>query len=134
MDVSKYIRIVSAENNVVHVEHRGDWTDEVIEQMGDEFFRLWKEAVDSMKDERFIALADVSNFETVSPKLQKYLTRAMSYALAHNMYKTVEVISKAQAQIGIKDAALKTARPDFRVFATSLASAQEMAEKLKKEL
>ena len=134
MDVSKYIRIVSAENNVVHVEHRGNWTDEVIEQMGDEFFRLWKEAVDSMGDEPFIALADVSNFETVSPKLQKYLTRAMSYALTHNMYKTVEVISKAQAQVGIKDAALKTGKPDFRVFVTSLASALEMVKKLKEEL
>ena len=134
MDISKYFRIVSAEDNVVHVEHRGNWTDEVIEQMGDEFFRLWKEAVDSMGEERFIALADVSNFESVSPKLEQYLTRAMSYALEHNMYKTVEVISKAQAQVGIKDAAMRTERPDFRIVVTSLASAQEIVEKLKKEL
>jgi hypothetical protein len=50
------------------------------------------------------------------------------------MYKTVEVISKAQAQVGIKDAALKTGKPDFRVFVTSLASALEMVKKLKEEL
>ena len=134
MDVSKYIRIVSAEDNIIHVEHRGNWTDEVIEQMGDEFFRVWKNAVDSMEGERFIALADVSNFEAVSPTLQKYLTRAMSYAQTHNMYKTVEVISKAQAQLGLKDAALKTGRSDFRIFVTSLAKAQEMVEKLREEL
>lgn len=134
MDVSKYFEIVSAKDRVIHVEHRGNWTNAVINQMGDEFFRLWKEAVDSMGGERFIVLADVSNFETVNPKLQKYLTRVMSYALTHNMYKTVEVIAKAQAQIGIKDAALDTGQPDFRILVTSLESATKKVEKLKKEL
>jgi hypothetical protein len=134
MDVSEYFRIVSAEDNVIHFEHRGNWTDQVIEQMGDEFFRQWKEAVDSMGGERFIVLGDISNFTAVGPKLQEYLTRGMSYALEHNMYKAVEVISRAQAQIGVKDAAMKTERPGFRVFATSLAKAQEIVEKLKEEL
>ena len=134
MDVSKYFRIVSAENNVVHVEHRGSWSDEVIEQMGDEFFRLWKEAVDSMEGERFIVLADVAGFQAVGPKLQEYLTRAMSYAKAHNLYKAVEVISRAQAQIGVKDAAMETGKDDFRTVVTSLAQAQKVIEKLKEEL
>ena len=134
MEISRYFRIVSAENNVVHVEHRGSWTDEVIEQMGDEFFRLWKNAIDSMGGERFIVLADVSDFQAVSPKLQEYLTRAMSYAKTHNLYKAVEVISKAQTQVGIKDAAMETGKDDFRIVATSLAQAQKVIEKLKEEL
>jgi hypothetical protein len=134
MDVSRYFRIVSAENNVVHVEHRGSWSDELIEQMGDEFFRLWKDAVDSMGGERFIVLADVTGFEAVGPKLQEYLTRAMSYARTHDLYKSVEVISRAQAYVRIKDAAMETGKDDFRIVVTSLAQAQKVIEKLKKEL
>jgi hypothetical protein len=134
VDVSKYFRIISAENNVVHVEHRGSWTDEVIEQMGDEFFRLWKNAIDSMGGERFIVLADVSGFQAVGPKLKEYLTRCMSYAQTHNLWKSVEVISRAQAQVGVKDAALETGENDFRIVVTSLAQAQKVIEKLKEEL
>lgn len=134
MDISKYFRIVSAENSVVHVEHRGSWSDKVIEQMGDEFFRLWKDAVDSIGGERFIVLADLTDFRALGPKLQEYLTRAMSYAKTHNLYKAVEVVSQAQAQIGIKDAALATGKDDFRIVVTSLAQAQKVIEKLKDEL
>jgi hypothetical protein len=134
MDISKYFEIISAEDRVVHVEHRGNWTDKVIEEMGEEFLRRWRKAVDSMGGERFIILADVSNFESVSPTLQKYLTKAMSYATERNVYKAVEIVAKAQAQIGIKDAALRTGKDNFRIVVTSLARAKQMVEKLKKDL
>ena len=134
MDITKYFRVVSVTDYVLHIEMQGFWSSRVVEQIGDEVQSQFCGAVDSMQGAKFIVLADLSEFGVLGPEVKAHLTKSMVYANEHGLYKSVEILPRVLSEMGVDQAAEKSEKGDFRIVAKSLAEAQEIVNKLKQEL
>jgi hypothetical protein len=134
VDVSDYFRVVSIQDNVIHIELKGFWSDQVIEEYGPEIQRAFGEAIMSLGGKRFILVADWSGSPVFGTKAQGHLAQSMTLFKEHNGYKTIEIVPKALVRIGLKQAAAQTGEDDFRVVVSTHAEAQEVLERLKSEL
>lgn len=134
VNIDDYHRIVSIQDNVIHVEIKGFWDDHVIDQIGTEFIARYENAIKQLHGKRFITLADWSTCPVLGKRMIEYLGKAMLLVKRYNGYKVVEVIPKALAQMGIKTAAEQTGKDDFRIVVSSLAEAQKVIAQLKQEL
>lgn len=134
VNIDDYYRVISVQDNVVHVEIKGFGDDRIIDQIGPQFLALYENAVKQCRGKRFITLADWSTCPVLGKKMIEYFSKAMLILKRYNGYKVVEVIPKALAQIGVKTAAEQTGKDDFRIVVSSLAEAQKVIEQLKREL
>ena len=134
MNTSDYFEVVSTDNRVFHLRLKGFWTDKVVLQIGTEFLALFKEAVDSMGGEKFLVLADTSQFKPPSLSAKEVITETMKYAKAHGIYKTVEVMPSAVTRIAIQQAAQESGKDDFRVVVSSVEEGWEKIDELKQNL
>lgn len=134
VNIDDYYRIVSIQDNVIHVEIRGFWEDRIIDQIGPEFIALYENAVKQFQGKRYITLADWSTCPVLGKKMIEYFSKAMLVVKRNNGYKVVEIIPKALAQLGVKAAAEQTGKDDFRIVVSSLAEAQKVIAQLKQEL
>ena len=133
-DVSDYYRIISVEDNVIHAELMGFWSDEVIEQFGSEIQTMFREAVVSLGGKRFILLADWSGSPVFGPRAEEHLAESMRIFKQHNGYRVIEVVPRALVRIGLRKAADQTGEDDFRIEVKTLAEAHEVIRELKQEL
>jgi hypothetical protein len=133
-DVSNYIRVASIKDNVVNIELKGFWSDQVIEEYGPEIQRVFKEAVTSLRGKRFILVADWSESPVFGIKAQGHLAQSMTIFKEHNGYKVIEIVPKALVRMGLKEAAAQTGEDDFRIVVGTHAEAREVLERLKSEL
>jgi hypothetical protein len=133
-DVSDYFRVASIEDNVIRIELKGFWSDQVIERFGAGIQSAFKEAVVSLGGKRFILVADWSESPVFGTKAQGHLAQSMTIFKEHNGYKTIEIVPKALVRMGLKEAAAQTGEDDFRIVVGTEAEARELLEKLKSEL
>lgn len=133
-DVSNYFRVVSIEDNVVNVELKGFWSDQVIEQFGPEIQRVFKETIASLGGKRSILVADWVGNLVFGAKAQEHLAQSMMLFKEHNGYKAIEIVPKALVRMGLKEATAQAGEDDFRIVVETHAEAQEVLEKLKSEL
>ncbi|MBT3602962.1 MAG: hypothetical protein HN521_07830 [Candidatus Latescibacteria bacterium] len=105
MDLSDFFEIRSLEDSVFHFKLKGLWTDEVSDQIEEQYLQMWKEAVDSMQGERFIVLADTQEFKPPYQRAKLLIAESMKYAVEHNLYKSVEVMPSAIMRLAIQQAA-----------------------------
>lgn len=133
-DLSDYFRIVSAEDHVVHIELKAFWSDEVIDQFGAEIQASVTRAIESLGGKRAILLADWSESPVFGRKAEEHLAQALTIFKQHNGYKVVEVVPKTLVKMGLTRVAAQTKEDDFRITVSTLAEAQEVIERLKKDL
>lgn len=134
MDIAEYFEVVSTNDRVFHFRLKGFWTDKVAEQIGERFLSLFKNAVDSMDGEKFLALADTSEFKPPYSKAKAAITQTMKYAREHNLHKSVEFMPSAVTQVAVRLAARESGEDDFRVVVTSMEDARAEINRLKQEL
>jgi len=133
-DVSDYFEVVSIEENVLHIELKGFWSDEVIEQFGPTIQAGFRKAVVSLKGKRFILLADWSGSPIFGPRAEEHLAESMMIFKQHNGYKVVEIVPKALVRIGLQKAAAQTGEDDFRIVVKNFTEAREVVEELKQDI
>ena len=133
-DVSDYFRVVSVKDNVIHIELKGFWSDEVIEQFGPTIQAGFRKAVLSLKGKKFILVADWSGSPIFGPRAEEHLAESMTIFKQHNGYKVVEVVPKALVRIGLQKAAAQTGEDDFRMVVKNFTEARKVIEELKQEL
>jgi hypothetical protein len=133
-EVSDYFRVVSIEGNILHIELKGFWSDEVIEQFGPAIQKGFRKAVLSLKGKRFILVADWSGSPVFGSRAEEHLAESMTIFKQHNGYKVVEIVPKALVRIGLKKAAAQTGEDDFRIVVKNLAKARKVVEELKQDL
>ncbi len=135
MDITKYFRVVSATNKAIYFEMKDFWSDQVVDQIGDEVLSQFKNAIDKLSTGgKFIGLVDMTEFAVLAPKTTELISQMMIYGVEKGAYKVVEVLPKAVTSLGLKEAARKSEKDDFRVVVKSLAEAKAMVEELKQEL
>jgi hypothetical protein len=133
-DVSNYFRVTSVEDNVVNIELKGFWSNQVIEEFGPEIQRRFREAITSLGGKRFVLVADWVESPVFGAKAQEHLAQSMTLFKEHNGYKAIEIVPKALVRMGLKEAAAQAGEDDFRIVVETHAEAQEVLEKLKSEL
>jgi hypothetical protein len=133
-DVSKYFKVVSIEDNVVNIELKGFWSDQVVEEFGPEIQRMFEEAVTSFGGKRFIIVADWAESPVFGAKAQEHLAESMKLFKEQNGYKAIEIVPKALVRMGLKEAAAQAGEDDFRIVVGTRAEAQKVLERLKSEL
>ncbi len=134
MHISDYFQVVSTTNRILHFELKSFWDKKFTTELGDVFFEDFKRAVDSFNKEKFVALADLSEFGAPSNEAKEYIGKGMKYALEHNLYKSVEVIPKAISKMGVDQAAKNSVKEDFRVVSKNKSEGLKMVEDLRKEI
>jgi hypothetical protein len=133
-DVSDYFRLVSIEDNVIHIELMGFWSDQAVDQFGAKIQATVTSAIESLGGKKFILLADWSASPVFGPKAEEHLAESLRIFKQHNGYKVVEVVPRALVRIGLKRIAAARKEDDFRITVSTLAEAQEVVERLKKDL
>jgi hypothetical protein len=134
LDISDYYRIITIKEMYIHDEIRGFWSDQVVDQVGPEFLRIWKAATESFDGRGFITLTDWSTCPVLTEEAKKYLVEAMVILKECNGLKVVEVVPRHTTRWGIKTAAAKTGKDDFRVVVDSLAEGFKVVEELQRTL
>lgn len=134
MQISEYFEVVSTNNRVLHFELKNFWDKKFTKELGATFFEEFKKAVDSFNNEKFVALADLSAFGVPSSDAKEFIGKGMKYAVENNLYKSVEIIPKAIAKMGIDQAAKKNVQDNFRVVSKDKSDAMRIVEDLKKEI
>ncbi len=125
---------VTTSGNVLEVTLKGFWQDSQVDEIGKSLGEDFFEAVDSFEKNRFLVIANLSDFGIPSEKAKVYIGNCMKYGLDNGLHKSVEVLPKAMTRIGIEQAAKSTSNDDFRVKVKSLPEAYEKIETLKEEL
>jgi hypothetical protein len=133
-DISDYFRVVSVEDNVVHIELKNFWSDQVMDQLGEEIQARVTKAMTSLRGKRVILLADWSESPVFGPKAEEHLAQALRIFKQYNGYKVVEVVPKSLVRMGLRKVAAETGEDDLRITVSSLPEAQEVIEGLKTEL
>lgn len=133
MQLSDFFQVKSTQNQILHFKLKGFWNDQFVNELGDQFVNEWKRTVDSMGG-KFIALADAAEFKPYTTSAKNLVSKTMEYAQSKGLYKAVEVLPDAVAQLSVKEAASSTENKDFRVIVSSLSEGQARANELKKEL
>jgi hypothetical protein len=133
-DISDYFRVVSIEDNVNHIELKGFWSDQVVDQFGAEMQAKVTRAMASVRGRRFILLADWSGSPVFGPKAEEHLAQALTIFKQYNGYKVVEVVPKSLVKMGLRKVATETGKDDIRITVSTLAEARQVIEGLKKEL
>ncbi|MCP4896878.1 MAG: hypothetical protein GY906_07870 [bacterium] len=134
IDISDYYNIVSIDDHVIHDELKGFWSDQIIDEIGPEFLKLWEDAVKSFNGRPFITLTDWSDCSVMTDKAKEYLAKAMTIFKQHNGRNVVEVVPKTTTRLSIEAAARNAGAPTFRTVVTSLSEALDLVKKLKDEL
>ncbi len=132
--ISDYYNIVSIEDRVIHDEMKGFWSDQVIDQIGPEFLKLWEDAVTSLGGKPFITLTDWSACPVMTDKAKEYLAKAMTILKQHNGLKVVEVVPKQTTRFSIQAAARQAGEDDFRIVVATLSEALDLVKELEKDL
>ena len=133
-DISEYFRLVSVEDNVIHIELKNFWSDQVMDQFGTEIQETVTRAMKSLKSKRPILLADWSGSPVFGSKAEEHLAQSVKVFKQYNGYKIIEVVPKAVVELKLKKVATQTGEEDFRITVSTLTEAQEVIEKLKSEL
>ena len=132
--ISDYFRLVSIEDNVIHIELKNFWSDEVMDQFGAEIQAKVTRAMASLRGKRPILLADWSASPVFGPKAEEHLAQSVKVFKQYNEYKVLEVVPKTLVRVGLRKVAAQIGEEDFRITVSTLAEAQEVIEKLKKDL
>ena len=62
MDIAEHFEIVSLTKHVLHIEIKGFWSDQVVDEIGDLFLTRVKKAIDKISTRgRFILLVELSS-------------------------------------------------------------------------
>jgi hypothetical protein len=135
VDLSKYFRIVSSDDRVLHIEISGFWSDEVIDEVGDIFFSRFTDAVDEISSEGpFILLVDLSHMAVMTPQAKDLAGKSMVYSRTHGQYKAVEVIPKALVSVGVTESAYLAGSAHLRIVVKSLEQGEEVIAGLRREM
>lgn len=134
MDYSNYYQFVSVNKPILHLKLSGFWTDEIINEIGDEFKRKFNSSVDSMGGKKFVVISDSSTFKPNTNKVQDMVAECMKYAMEHGLYKAIDILPDAIQRLGIQSATNKSGKSDFRIIVASLEEGKEEFSKLQSEL
>ena len=134
MEIDDYFKIISIKDHVLHLEIKGFWSDDVIDEVGPEFLRLYREAVDSFKNSKFVMINDSTDFKTPTEKARQYLIEAVNYGFQHGLYKAVQIIPHSVIKLAEKMAAKKREKNDLREVVSTIDEAFQKVEEIKKEL
>jgi hypothetical protein len=134
MDISDYFVVVSTNDGVVHFQLKGFWSEKVAAEIGQEFVKQFKEAIDKMRGQKYFALVDVTEFKTPSPEANELLAQSMKYANQYNLQKAVEVLPSAVLKLSLKDAERQSGESGFRIMVSSVEEGWAEIDKMKKEL
>ena len=135
MNAAVYFRIVAVDDHVVHLEHKGFWSDKVVEQIEDTILAQFKQTIDKVSRKGpFIVLADLRELAVLSKKGRVVLSRFMSYGKKRGLFKAVEVVPNAITRLSIREAAELSGKDDFRVMTNSMDEALPIVEKLKEKM
>ena len=133
-DISDYFRLVSIEDNVIHIELENYWSDQVMDQFGAEIQARITRAMASLRGKRPILLADWSESLIFGSKAEEHLAQAVKVFKQYNGYKVIEIVPQTLVRIRLKKVAAQMEEEDFRITVKTLAEAQEVIEKLKRDL
>ena len=135
MDVARYFRIAAVSGHVLHLEMKGFWSDEVVEQIQSDVMLQFNEAAaEVLQEGPYIVLADLSHLEVLSQKGRAFLSNAMKHAKEHGMYKAVEVVPNAITRLSTREAAETSGKDDFRTLTKSLDEAAPIVDELARQL
>ncbi len=87
-----------------------------------------------MEDNPFFIIADLSEFQPSSLKIQDIIAEGMIYCNEHGLLKAIEVLPNAIQRIGINSAERKSGTSDLRIVTKSLEEAFRTYERLKQQL
>ena len=133
-DISDYFNLVSIEGNVIHIELKNFWSDQVMDQFGAEIQATVTRALASLRGKRPILLADWSGSPIIGSKAEEHLAESVKIFKQYNGYKVIEVVPKTLVKMGLKKVAAQLGEKDFRVTVSTLAEAREVIERLKRDL
>jgi hypothetical protein len=133
-DISDYFRLVSVEDNVIHIELKNFWSDQVMDQFGAEIQARVTRAMASLRGKRPILLADWSGSPVFGSKAEEHLAQSLKVFKQYNGYKVIEVVPRTLVRMGLKKVAAQMGEEDLRITVSTLAEAQEVIEKLKRDL
>ena len=135
MNVAEYFKVVSVNDRVIHLEHKGFWSDEVAEKIADSIMLDFRRAaIEASSEGPFIMLADLRRIGVLSRKGRIAVSRLMSCAKEYNMYKSIEIIPHAITRLSLREAAELSDVNNFRVMTESLEEALDIVETLKQEM
>ena len=134
MSIDEYFKIVSTEGNLLHIELKNFWSDDIVDEIGPEFLKLFKQAVDSYNNSKFIIINDTSQMKAPTQKAREYLIEAVNYGLEHGLYKAVQVVPDTVYEVAEKMAAKKKQEHESMIVAPNLIEAFKIVGRIKVEL
>ncbi len=132
--VIEYYQYVKVEHSLIHVKCSGAWPEKETVEIGKNLLGELKEVVDSMMGRPFILIADLTEFQPNTLKVQEIIGKAMRYLNDHGLFKAIEILPGAIQRIGIESAERKSGISGFRIVTKSIEEALQTYEELKKQL
>ena len=132
--ISEYFRLVSVNDNVIHIELKGFWSDDVMDQFSEEILGTVTRAYESLRGKRPILLADWTESPIFGSKAEEHLAESVKVFKQYNGYKVIEVVPKTLVKMGLRKVAAQTGEEDFRIAVNTLAEAWDVIEELQKDL
>ncbi|MEQ9467254.1 MAG: hypothetical protein RLN88_07565 [Ekhidna sp.] len=129
MKLEDYFSIISSKDQILHFKLNGFWTKAIVDEIGSDMVRTFKEKVDSYQGKPFFILVDLTEFSLPSDEAKRYIKQTMDYGFRNHLVIAIEVAPKALVKMGIQDAASKSKVDKQRVQAMSVVEAYEIISK-----
>ena len=133
----KYFKVVSEFGNVIHINPRGSWNDEIAREYGQELKDKFSKAVDEVaaRGRKFIVLANLSDFHIEGEKTKILLSELMKISVGNPMFfRTVQIITDPRTREEIMESVKRAGQENVRVIVGSMEEANLAIMDLKKEL
>ncbi|MBV6647344.1 MAG: hypothetical protein KI790_17935 [Cyclobacteriaceae bacterium] len=128
-----YFEVVT-EDRVLKATLKGYWKDSIVDEIGPAIVEAFKKAADSIPQDKFLVLVDMSQFGQPTEKAKYYLEQCMAYGLTHGVHQAVEIVPKTLLKMGLDQAAKNVSKDLPRIIAKTHQEAETILAKLKAEL
>lgn len=133
MDASQYLKIISAENCILHFQCRGFWSANVIKEFGNAMWSQWERAVASFGGKPHVCLIDLREFKPGPEEGKAFIAQMMKHSQTTGIRYAVDVLASATAQMSINSSSRNAGHDAFRTTVASLEEGSFLAQAEVKE-
>jgi hypothetical protein len=131
MNITDYFKL-QTKNDILYLKLKNHWNAKVAETIGEDFKRLYSQAVDGFKGQPFYSLIELApEFKPVDAKVKALMSFGMQYSNTHNLVRSVQIMPDALQRLGLNDAAKNANHDDYRIVVASLEEGLKKIEQLK---
>lgn len=131
--VSDFLQFISTTDGILYFKGMGFISKEAASDIREAYLSTWKSKIDDFYGEPFVIIADIRDARVPSEEAKDFLLESMTYALAHGLIGSIEIVSGALIKMAVKrmmESAGADKKMEFRYQVTTEEEAFEKARKL----